>query len=80
MTATDTYHSLVGDLEGASAGHPVVDGAALVLVGHQVAVQVVLHEGLGDLVPEDHGVGDSRDDGAGDYTKYYQMGWGAYCG
>ena len=59
-----TYHAFVGDLEGSGAGYLVEDRpVGLVLVGNQVAVQVVGEVRLGDLVAQHGGAGDPLADG-----------------
>lgn len=57
--------ALVGDLEGARAGHLVVVRHGQVVVRDQVAVQVVVQVRLGDLVPHRDRVRDVVHDGAG---------------
>jgi hypothetical protein len=47
----DTYHALVGDLEGPSAGDLIVDVQRFIIIGYQVTVDVVVQVVLGNLVP-----------------------------
>jgi len=57
-----TYQSFVGDLERTRARHLIIDGDTLILVGNQVAVQIVVQVALGDLVAQDKGARESLSD------------------
>jgi hypothetical protein len=47
-----TYQSLVGNLKGASAGNLIIDCDAFILVGNQVAVDVIVQVVLRDLIAQ----------------------------
>lgn len=55
-------HTLVADLEGSGPWHLLEVWSVLVLVWHQVVVEVEWKILLRDLVFHDHGVGDPLDD------------------
>lgn len=49
-----TYHSLEGNFEGSNSGKNLVGLGAGVVVGNQLAVDLIVNPGLGDLVDEDN--------------------------
>lgn len=69
----DTYHALVGDLEGTSAGHLIVDVQRFIIIGYQVTVDVVVQVALGNLVPQHQGIRESLSDRSRDYTCKFNI-------
>ena len=69
----DTYHALVGDLKGTSAGHLIVDVQRFIIIGYQVTVDVVVQVALGNLVPQHQGIRESLCDRSRDYTRKFNI-------
>ena len=68
-----TYHALVGDLEGASSGHLIVDVQRFFIIWYQVTVDVMVQVALGNLVPKHHGIRESLSDRSRDYTGKFNI-------